>query len=146
MAATVIGDISTNIETLRSRQPVGRALVKRSFISQTANAFDVNGYSVPANQAAFFYLLFTGNNTQAFPYGVPYVAVYNGGTDSAHRLSDYLQVDSTGTGYSWEINGTYFGPNKVGWIIAIEAGSSGATVYMKVRTMTTCPGGWTMTW
>ncbi|WP_427007203.1 hypothetical protein [Pseudarthrobacter sp. H2] len=127
---------------LKSRQPTGSALVKRSYISQTANSFDLSAYSIPANTTQFFYITFTGDGTQAEPYGIQYSQIYNNGTDSAHRLSDYQQYDSTDTFYFSQAvrPSPFIGPNKMTWTVGIGAGPSGASVYIKMRVMVSCKG------
>jgi hypothetical protein len=139
---TTLQTLQSDVAELKSRQPTGSALVKRSYISQTANTFDLSAYSIPANTIHFFYITFTGDGTQDDPYGIQYCQIYNNGTDSAHRLSDYQQLDATGTYYFSTATrpSPFIGPKKMTWTIGISAGSSGASVYLKMRIMATCKG------
>lgn len=145
-AVAQLNRLTTDANELKSRQSIGRSLVKRSYLAQSTSAFDVNGFSIAANDIHFFNLVYTGDKTQTYPYGVQFSQVYNGGTDAGHRLSDYQLQDATGTYYTWNSDGTYMGTNKMAWVIVVYAGSSGATVYLKARTMTTSGGSWVLTW
>ncbi|GAP57994.1 hypothetical protein AHiyo1_09560 [Arthrobacter sp. Hiyo1] len=141
-ALTEIKNLQSDFAELKSRQSIGRALVKRTYVVQTANAFDLSAYSIPANTLHSFVITVTGDGSQPQPYGIQYSQVYNGGTDAGHRLSDYQQLDATGTYYSWLPSppSPLAGPNKMSWTIAVQAGSSSASVYIKIRTMMTCKG------
>lgn len=139
-ALTEIKNLQSDLAELKSRQSIGRALVKMTFLSQTANTFDLSAYSIPANTTHYFYIFFTGDGTQANPYGSHYSQIYNNGTDSAHRLSDYQQTDSTGTFYFTYPNSQILAIYGMGWVIGVAAGSSGASIYIKIRTMMTCKG------
>lgn len=139
-ALTEIKNLQSDFAELKSRQSIGRALIKMTYISQTANAFDLSAYSIPANTTHYFYILFTGDRTQENPYGSHYSQIYNNGTDSAHRLSDYQQTDSTGTFYFTYPNSQILATYGMGWVIGVAAGSSGASIYIKMRTMMSCKG------
>jgi hypothetical protein len=131
-----------DLAELKSRQPTASSLVKRSFTSQTSNTFDIVAHSIPANTVRYFYLTFTGDGTQPQPYGIQYCQIYNNGTSSGNRLSDYQQRDITGTYYfsSATRPSPFIGPNKMTWIIGVSAGASGASIYLKIRVMASCKG------
>lgn len=145
---TEIKSLQADINELKSRQSVGHGLVTHGYVGQSTAAFDISAYSIPANTTHGFWITFTGDGSQATPYGVQFSAVYNNGTDSAHRLSDYLIGDSTGTYYNWGIGsagGTPSAPTLT-WFINVNAGSSGASVYIKVRIQVSCRGTWSASW
>ena len=139
---TEIKNLQSDFAELKSRQSIARSLVTRAYSVQTSNTFDLSAYSIPANTLHSFVIMVTGDGSQPQPYGIQYSQVYNGGTDAGHRLSDYQQVDATGTYYSWLPSppSPFAGPNKMSWTISVQAGSSGASVYIKIRTMMTCKG------
>lgn len=146
---TEIKRLQTDIAQLKaSRQNIDPSLITHAYVAESTAAMDVNGYVLAANTAHQFNLTFTGDGTQPFPYGVQFSSVYNGGTDSAHQLSDYHILDSTGTYYTSGLGGSNSDPNhpSIWWGITVTAGSAGATVYIKFRTLTTSAGGWSASW
>jgi hypothetical protein len=139
---TTVRSLQMDVTELKSRQPTDSALVKRSYVSQTSNTFDLSAIAIAANTIRYFYITFTGDGTQAEPYGIQYSQVYNNGTDAGHRLSDYQQLDATGTYYFFSPTrpSPFIGPKKMTWTIGVSAGPSGASVYIKLRIMATCKG------
>lgn len=144
--STELASLWTDVNELKSRQNINRSLVRRSFITTSNSAFDVNGFTIAAGQTHFFEIVFTGDGSQPYPYGVQYSQVYNNGTDSAHRMSDYQLLDFSNSFYNWSADASVTGPHQIGWFIAVNAGPLGAVVYIKVRTMTTCAGSWSLSW
>lgn len=139
---TTVEGLQRDVMELKSRQPTGSALVKRAYVSQTSNSFDLSAYSIPANTWHYFYIEFTGDGTQDEPYGSQYSKIYNGGTAPANRLSDYQQTDAGGTYYFSTATrpSPFIGPKKMTWMIGVFAGSAGASIYIKMRVMCTCKG------
>ncbi len=142
--AAEVKQLQVDLQELKSRQSIPRSLIGRAYITTTSNTWDINGVSVAANSIRSFLLIFSADHTQTWPYGVQYSQVYNGGTDAGHRLSDYQQLDATGTLYNWLTYSVGNSQNTVGWQIVVSAGPTGATVYIKGRTMTTCKGSFTL--
>jgi hypothetical protein len=139
-ALAEIRKLQGDLAELKSRQSIGRALVKMTYVSQTANSVDLSAYSIPANTIHYFYIFFTGDGSQAEPYGSHYSQIYNNGTAPANRLSDYQQKDGSGTFYFTYPNSQYRNVNGMSWAIGVSAGASGASISIKMRTMTTCKG------
>lgn len=139
---TTVEGIQRDVMELKSRQPIGSALVKRAYLSQTSNSFDVSANSIPANTTRYFYLTFTGDGSQVQPYGIQFSQIYNNGTGSGQRLSDYQQKDASGTYYfsSATRPPSFNNANKMTWVIGVSAGPSGASIYIKLRVMATCKG------
>jgi hypothetical protein len=135
---TQIRNLQSDVAELKSRQSIGRELVTRTYSVQTVNAWDYSAYAIAPNTVMSFYFTATGDGTQDRPYGSQYSGVYNNGTDSAHRLSDYQVNDATGTNYAWRnlVPGTT--TNIMQWIITVRAGSSGASIYIKFRAVLSC--------
>lgn len=145
---TEIKSLQADIAELKSRQSIGHGSVTHAYTGSSPYAFDVSAYSIAANATHGFWITFTGDGSQAMPYGIQYSAVYNNGTDSAHRLSDYLIADSTGTYYNWgfgSAGGTPSAPTLT-WFVNVNAGSSGASAYIKFRISTSCKGSWNASW
>jgi hypothetical protein len=145
---TEIKSLQADIAELKSRQSVGHGSVTHGYIGQSPNAFDVSAYAIPANTTHSFWITFTGDGSQPAPYGVQFSAVYNNGTDAAHRLSDYVMYDSTNTYYNWGLSsagGTPSAPTLT-WFVNVNAGASGASVYIKFRISTTGKGSWNASW
>ncbi|BAS17638.1 hypothetical protein AHiyo8_59410 [Arthrobacter sp. Hiyo8] len=63
-ALTEIKNLQSDFAELKSRQSIGRALVKRTYVVQTANAFDLSAYSIPANTLHSFVITVTGDGSQ----------------------------------------------------------------------------------
>ncbi|MDQ0825429.1 hypothetical protein QFZ60_001602 [Arthrobacter sp. B2I5] len=133
-----IESLEQDLGELKSRQSIGRELVKRSYLVQTASTFDLSAYSIPANTTKFFSLQLTGDNTQAWPYGIQYSQIYNNGTDAAHRLSDYNINDSTGVSYFWFPNTGIRSVNTMAWTIGVVTQATPASIYMKFRAQLSC--------
>lgn len=130
--------LRTDVDQLKSRQSINRSLITKSIVSQSSNPVDLSAINVPANTTRYFYIRFATDTDFTYPYGVQFSQVYNGGTDSAHRLSDYGIVDSTGAGYFWFLQSA--SSYSLFWVIGVNAGSTDASVYLKVRTVTTNKG------
>lgn len=146
---TEIKSLQTDIAQLKAaQQAVDPALITHAYVSETTNTVDAGPITMAAGATHQFTLTFTGDGSVPFPYGVQFSQVFNGGTDSAHQLSDYMMVDSTGTYYNWALGGSNSDPNhpSIWWGIIVTAGSSGATIYVKFRTLTTSMGGWSASW
>ena len=146
---TEIKSLQQDIAALKaSRQSINHGLVQHAYTGQSPYAFDISAYSIPANTGHGFWITFTGDGSQPTPFGVQYSAVYNNGTDAAHRLSDFIMYDSTNTYYNWgfgSAGGTPSAPT-LSWFINVNAGPSGANVYIKFRISTTCKGTWYASW
>jgi hypothetical protein len=61
-------------------------------------------------------------------------------------MSDYQLLDFSNSAYNWAIDASVTGLHQIGWFIAVSAGPLGAVIYLKVRTMTTCAGSWSLSW
>lgn len=132
-AQSFLEAIERDLQELKSRQPIARALQSKTFISATALPFDVSAYAVPANTIMYFYFTVNCDGSQARPYGIQYSDVYNGGTAPGNRLSDYQATDASGVLYASYINADTITVGTVGFIIAVTTGATAASIYIKFR-------------
>lgn len=128
--------LQRDLDEIRARQPIQRALISYSYETVTSYLWDAVITGLNGNIR--LNVDFLGDGTQSKPYGVDLSSLYCGGTSPANLMKADLIFRDNGA-YASYLHPLFGIPNSVRWQLDIRS-LAPVDIYVKMKVACSCPG------